>query len=353
MLFQWVFWLMRSLTDLTRALNGAGLLLSGLLLAGCVSLAPSQTAAPVPAASSPAARRTAEVPAKVVARPDAAAPAAPKVAAVPPRRTAVPDFPIKIGKPYQVQGVWYSPSDDRGYDEVGYASWYGDAFHGAPTANGERFDMDMVGAAHKTLPLPSYVEVTALESGRTLLVRVNDRGPFVTNRIIDLSRRSAQLLGIDRKGVARVRVRRVEPPEADRLALRSGVAARPRPDAPALELAQLDQRFQAKFTAWSSASAAVSTSVSKPPAPKAAPVQLATRAPLALDAWFVQIGAFGDQGHAQALAARTGAGLQGDGNFYRVRLGPYFDEQSAQAALARMQGQGYQDARLIRPSADF
>ncbi|RYD88224.1 MAG: septal ring lytic transglycosylase RlpA family protein, partial [Sphingomonadales bacterium] len=86
------------------------------------------------------------------------------------------DTPVKIGKPYQVAGIWYYPSDDGGYDEVGLASWYGAQFHGGQTANGEVFDMDRVGAAHKTLPLPCYVEVTALDTGRTILVRINDRG---------------------------------------------------------------------------------------------------------------------------------------------------------------------------------
>ena len=111
------------------------------------------------------------------------------------------------------------------------------------TANGEVFDMDRVGAAYKTLPLPCYVEVTALDSGRTIVVRINDRGPFVTNRIIDLSRRSAQLLGIERTGVSRVRVRRVYPSEADRLELRWGRPASPRPYASGAELAMLNQRF--------------------------------------------------------------------------------------------------------------
>ena len=154
-----------------------------------------------------------------------------------------PDTPVKIGKPYQVAGIWYYPADDARYDEVGLASWYGAQFHGGQTANGEVFDMDRVGAAHKTLPLPSYVEVTALDTGRTILVRINDRGPFVTNRIIDLSRRSAQLLGIERTGVSRVRVRRVYPNDADRLELRWGRPASERPYASRSELAALNLRF--------------------------------------------------------------------------------------------------------------
>jgi rare lipoprotein A len=255
-------------------------------------------------------------------------------------RKPVADSPVKIGKPYQVQGQWYYPADEPGYDEVGLASWYGDAFHGGPTANGEIFDMNMVGAAHKTLPLPSYVEVTALDTGRTIVVRLNDRGPFVANRIIDLSRRAAQLLGVDRQGVARVRVRRVQPPEGDRALLRSGRPASLRPDASAAELAELDRRFR-RLGAPQQAAAA-------PPAP---PTMLAARAPLALDGWFLQLGAFGDPVRAEALAAAIGGSVEGGGSLFRVRTGPYFDEESASAALARLQAQGYQDAKLIRPGA--
>src|SRR3546814_7440441 len=118
-----------------------------------------------------------------------------------------------VGNPYQVLGQWYYPKDDRDYDQTGIASWYGPKFHGLSTANGETYDMDRVSAAHKTLPLPSYVEVTNLENGRRIIARVNDRGPFVGDRVIDLSRRSAELLDVVRKGTAKVRVRRVYPAE--------------------------------------------------------------------------------------------------------------------------------------------
>ena len=93
----------------------------------------------------------------------------------------------KVGAPYQVAGVWYVPKEDPSYDQTGVASWYGDEFHQKATANGEIFDMNAVSAAHTTLPMPSLVEVTNLDNGKKLVVRVNDRGPFVGNRIIDLS----------------------------------------------------------------------------------------------------------------------------------------------------------------------
>lgn len=121
----------------------------------------------------------------------------------------------KVGKPYKINGKWYRPAVDDDYDRRGVASWYGPNFHGKPTANGEVFDMALVSAAHTTLPLPSLVEVTNLENGRKLVVRVNDRGPFAHNRIIDLSRAAAQELGFLEQGLAKVRVRFVGPASLD------------------------------------------------------------------------------------------------------------------------------------------
>ncbi len=116
----------------------------------------------------------------------------------------------KVGNAYKISGIWYYPYFDPNYDKTGIASWYGKQFHGKLTANGEIFDMNTLTAAHKTFPLPSIARVTNLENNRQLLVRVNDRGPFVNNRIIDLSRRSAQLLGVYKPGTAEVRVQFVE-----------------------------------------------------------------------------------------------------------------------------------------------
>ena len=112
----------------------------------------------------------------------------------------------KLGQPYEIEHVWYFPSYDSNYDRTGTASWYGHPFHGRATANGEHYDMNEVSAAHPTLPLPSRVRVTNLENGRQLVLRVNDRGPFIDGRLIDVSRRAAQLLGFHRKGLAEVRV---------------------------------------------------------------------------------------------------------------------------------------------------
>ncbi len=112
-----------------------------------------------------------------------------------------------LGKPYQVGGVTYTPREEPGYNHVGKASWYGELFHGRRTANGEIYDMERLSAASPTLPLPTYVQVTNLTNGRTIVVRVNDRGPYANDRIMDLSRRSAEVLGFRGDGTALVRVK--------------------------------------------------------------------------------------------------------------------------------------------------
>jgi rare lipoprotein A len=113
----------------------------------------------------------------------------------------------KIGKPYKIAGRWYTPTEDPNYDRQGRGSWYGTDFHGRKTANGEIFDMNALTAAHPTLPLPSYVYVTNLANNRTVLVRVNDRGPYANDRIIDMSRASSRALGFENQGITQVRVR--------------------------------------------------------------------------------------------------------------------------------------------------
>lgn len=113
---------------------------------------------------------------------------------------------FKIGNPYEVQGISYVPQNYEDFEEIGIASWYGDDFHGKATANGETYDMRSLTAAHPTLPLPSIVKVTNLENGKTAIVRVNDRGPFAKNRIIDLSQRTAETLGFRHKGTAKVKI---------------------------------------------------------------------------------------------------------------------------------------------------
>ncbi|RCL04059.1 MAG: rare lipoprotein A [Candidatus Tokpelaia sp. JSC189] len=111
-----------------------------------------------------------------------------------------------VGKPYQIQGKWHYPVEEVNYSKIGLASWYGSQFHGKLTANGEIFNMHHLTAAHPTMPLPSYARVTNLKNGSSLIVRVNDRGPFAHNRIIDLSCRAAELLGYRNNGLTDVKV---------------------------------------------------------------------------------------------------------------------------------------------------
>lgn len=112
----------------------------------------------------------------------------------------------RVGKPYKIAGRTYVPAENPDYKAIGIASWYGDAFHGRQTANGEVFDRTAISAAHPTLPMPSYVRVTNLKNNKSIIVRVNDRGPYHQDRIIDVSHRTADLLGFQGNGIARVKV---------------------------------------------------------------------------------------------------------------------------------------------------
>src|SRR5688572_5625015 len=120
--------------------------------------------------------------------------------------TPSPSPHFKIGSPYRINGNWYYPEQVSAYEATGIASWYGASYHNRLTANGELYDMYALSAAHPTLQLPSVVQVTNLENGRRLVLRVNDRGPFVKNRLIDLSWAAARELGFEHQGLARVHV---------------------------------------------------------------------------------------------------------------------------------------------------
>ncbi len=252
---------------------------------------------------------------------------------------------VKIGQPYTVLGKRYVPADDRSYDVTGIASWYGPTFHGLSTANGETYDQDGLTAAHKTLPMPSFVEVANLDNGRTLTVRINDRGPFVDGRIIDLSRKSALLLGVDRPGTARVRVRRVFPDGPTIAAL----APPPRaPAAPPVAAPVLTSTPEATISD-------VPVQTVELPAPGA--VRGAMPGPVSGPVpgnVFVQVAALSNAGRVAWLSGflapigpvvseRLPSGLT------RVRIGPYADTAAATPILARVQAAGYTDARLIAP----
>lgn len=282
----------------------------------------------------------------------------------------------KVGDPYQVAGVWYVPREQPHYDETGVASWYGDQFHMQPTANGETFDMNAISAAHTTLPLPSIVEVTNLDNGRRIQVRVNDRGPFVAGRVIDLSHAAAQELGYDRQGLARVRVRYVGPATLDLpgAGVRYAANGPPRAAYPIRQAASVAAAVPA-------IAAATPLPAYSPPIPRApVAVSSAPLAPItgselpALRAespaqtpglgtasagslYRVQAGAFSDHDNARRVAAQLGdAGRASiepvDRNgitLYRVMLPGSADEGEAWVLRDRVASLGYVDARVIRP----
>ncbi len=285
----------------------------------------------------------------------------------------VSDYPQKIGEPYQVGGKTYTPEDVPSYDEVGYASWYGEELAGNQTANGESFNPQGISAAHKTLPLPSYVEVTSLDTGRTILVRVNDRGPFANDRLIDLSHGAAKQLGLDQRGTAGVRVRKVNPNEQERAVLRAGAPAAERIGTPDSLLSILRGNL-AKLPQPAAPIRQAASPVNTPPSrapltPKGAGTRdghfiiEGSGGPVAVEnsvgnnyvgnlpgSYVVQVAAFSEKSRADILARKIGAKVMSDGSrsIWRVRYGPYASEKDAQAGLAQAQQRGYSGARILR-----
>lgn len=234
----------------------------------------------------------------------------------------VQDFQ-KIGAPYQANGTWYIPAHEPDYNEVGTASWYGRDFHGRKTANGEVFDMNVVTAAHPTLPIPSLVEVTNLANGRSMIVRVNDRGPFVSNRLIDLSARGAELLGYRDQGSTQVRVRYVGPADSK----------------PLVTAATLSPPSEEKKWAQTT--------------PIAAPSAAASRHHPAL---YVQAGAFSSRSNAQrALAQLAGVGSativesqNKDGmTLFRLVIGPVLNPDEARQTAQTISSFGLGGAHVL------
>ena len=228
----------------------------------------------------------------------------------------------KVGNPYKIMGKWYYPKEDYSYSEVGTASWYGKDFHAKKTANGERYDMNSLTAAHRTLPLPSIVKVTNLENGRSLVLRVNDRGPYAKNRIIDVSRRASQLLGFYTQGTTKVRV---EVMEKESKALKAALTGEP------LE----ENVYQVQETS------PVITS------------EINNNISYSKGSYFVQVGSFSLESGAQSMAAQLGeksniyyTNVNGQ-NFYRVRIGPFEDEQSANVMLDKIKNKGVFGAKIV------
>ena len=249
--------------------------------------------------------------------------------------------PIVSGtmRPYQIRGRWYRPEEQPRYDETGMASWYGDQFNGRPTATGERFDMHALTAAHKTLPLPGLVEVTNLANGRRIVARVNDRGPFVDGRIIDLSRGSAEALGMLAAGVGEVRVRYLgRAPRTGGGAMQQARAVTPPPSAPV------------PYTPAPSTAIPYSRVETPTPAlPAVAGPLTQPAAPARAGVW-VQAGAWPDARAARRAAAHLGGGATVDeaspGQF-RVLVGPWPDAAAGERSRRAVMSRGYPEATMI------
>lgn len=232
----------------------------------------------------------------------------------------------KIGSPYSIDGKWYYPERNERYKEVGMASWYGDDFHRAKTANGEVFDKNKLTAAHRTLPLPSIVKVTNLENGKTLLVRVNDRGPFAKNRIIDLSEKAAKILDFHGQGTTRVKVEYDKQATA-RLFYQPGNQ-------------WAERKTQLKI-------AAAEEKADDEPLP---PVVNKTYARN-----FVQTGAYSSLDSANRIATslrkisntRVETVSMSDRLLYRVKLGPFASANDADKAVRKVSELGFNDAVII------
>ena len=276
----------------------------------------------------------------------------------PPVPGAVPDAVPRIeprsryGNPpfYDVLGKrYYVLSSSIGYWERGVASWYGPGFHKERTSAGEPYDMYGMTAAHKTLPLPAYVRVTNLQNGRSVVVRVNDRGPFVGNRIIDLSYTAAAKLDMLRNGTAMVEIRSISP----------SVAAPPVITASTgLPVPALATATAAPVTAAPAEPAAPAAPASTAAASAAAPltVQTITPPPAVNPGLFVQAGAFADPANAERLAEKLRGGSFGKvivrddqiagRKMYRVRIGPVPNVAEFDRVVAALEQAGVKDAHL-------
>ncbi len=267
---------------------------------------------------------------------------------IPDAEPRIEPYASGANRPYVVFGQRYVP-DTTGapYKKRGIASWYGRKFHGNSTSIGEPYDMYAMTAAHTTLPLPSYARVTSLVNGKTVIVRVNDRGPFHSDRIMDLSYAAAYKLGIIGPGSGEVVVESIQPDEIRQMeaARRSGTAtasAQPAgasvepgavPVAPAVSAAPVALASAPLASATLPAAAAQAPVSSAPPAAAAGSV-------------YLQVGAFSQPANAQSLVSRINTQLGADGtppamveqanNLYRVRIGPYPDRQAALNAVQRV-----------------
>lgn len=266
----------------------------------------------------------------------------------------------KVGQPYQIKDQWYYPEEDYSYDETGIASWYGEEFHNRLTANGETFNKEELTAAHKTLPLPSLARVTNLENGRSIVVRVNDRGPFAGSRIIDLSQRSARLLDFERQGTAKVKVQVLaDESKAIADAMRrygTPMARQPAPEQASVIVSDLPRDMYEPQT-QSRPLAPLRTNeethrqmVATRPVPQVLQLPVKENPQI-----YIQAGAFTVPENAERMQrklTRFGPSsisrhLVNGSLFYRVRIGPVGDIPEADDLLLRIKRAGIEDARTI------
>ena len=276
----------------------------------------------------------------------------------------------KVGEPYQVKGEWYYPKEDYSYDETGIASWYGADFHGQKTANGEIYNKDELTAAHKTLPLPTLARITNLDNGKSIVVRINDRGPFVGTRLIDVSQRAAQLLGFENIGTAKVRVQ-VLADESKAIA----DAMRHYGTKPTTAVASNNMPSTMPQAVQSASIAPVTSEALDQPSPESSRLEPVKTTPQVHEALlntkpvaevvqlpvtsatnlYVQAGAFTVPENATKLqqslsrfghADVTNAVVNGT-KFYRVRVGPISDVPHADALMNSIQKSGVAHPRIV------
>lgn len=267
----------------------------------------------------------------------------------------------KVGAPYQIAGVWYYPKEDPFYDETGIASWYGEDFDGKATANGETYDMNSLTAAHRTLPLPTMVRVTNLDNGKSIRLRVNDRGPYARGRILDVSKRAADLLGFQSNGTARVRVQfdgraNGSGDESETAGMPATIHAAPLAPVTAADIAPPPGAQAAPravvaglLVPGASALPAVATGEAQPDG-----VVTTMPVPAATQLW-VQVGAFSARSNAQRLVATLShlgspqisqVVLNGK-PLFRVRFGPYAAVGDADTTLDKVIGAGQNGAQIV------
>lgn len=268
----------------------------------------------------------------------------------------------KVGQPYQINGTWYYPKEDYAYDETGIASWYGADFHGKYTANGEIYNKNELTAAHPTLPMPSLARVTNLENGRSIVVRVNDRGPFSKSRLIDVTQRVAQLLGFEKQGTAKVRVQVLaDESKAIADAMRrygsTSVAMASEPsDAPVTEVSPLPPPINRSVQTAELQPLPTSKSESREVIRTIKPVAEVRQLPLEGSTQiFVQAGAFTQSANAERLKLKLSSVgttsisefVKDGATFYRVRVGPVSSVAQADQLLQRVLKSGSDKARII------